>query len=136
MSGSRHHHHPSGRGQDLRASDAEREAVISDLRHHAGEGRLTVEELEQRIEVVQSAKTGRDLTSLTKDLPQCRRRRDSRRVFAEHVRSYLWVMALLVGIWLVTGMGYLWPIWPALGWGIAIVSHGSSALRPHGTART
>jgi hypothetical protein len=136
MCGSRHHHHPTGRRQDLRASDAEREAVISDLRHHAGEGRLTVEELEQRIDASQAAATRRDLIALTSDLPRIRRPRDTRRELAGHLRSYLWVMALLVGIWLATGMGYFWPVWPALGWGIAIAMHAPSALRPRRIART
>ena len=43
------------------------------------------------------------------------------------------VMALLVAIWALTGMGYFWPIWPALGWGIGIVSHRASL--PRGRAR-
>ena len=34
----------------LRASDDDRERVIDELRRHAGEGRLSVEELEERIE--------------------------------------------------------------------------------------
>jgi hypothetical protein len=36
---------------NVRASDAEREAAIERLRHAAGEGRLTFEELADRIEV-------------------------------------------------------------------------------------
>jgi hypothetical protein len=37
-----------------------------------------------------------------------------------------------VAIWALTGMGAFWPIWPALGWGIGIVSHGGAAYRtPH-----
>jgi hypothetical protein len=135
MCGSRHHHDPAGRRQDVRASDAERETIISDLRHHAGEGRLTVEELEQRIEDVHAAQTRRDLAALTTDLPRIRRPRDARREFADHLRTYLWVMALLVAIWLVSGMGYFWPIWPAVGWGIAIAMHAPGALRPRRVAR-
>lgn len=141
MYGSHHHHHhrdvarASGRRADLRVSDAERESVISDLRHQAGEGRLTVEELEQRIDAAQAATTGRDLSALTKDLPRLHRRRDTHRGFAEHLRTYLWVMALLAGIWLVTGMGSFWPVWPAAGWGIAVASHAASVRRPHRTAR-
>jgi hypothetical protein len=30
-------------------------------------------------------------------------------------------MALLVAIWALTGMGYFWPVWPALGWGFALL---------------
>ena len=32
-------------------------------------------------------------------------------------------MALLWLVWLVTGAGYPWPIWPMLGWGIGVVGH-------------
>jgi hypothetical protein len=27
-------------------------------------------------------------------------------------------MVLLVSIWVLTGAGYFWPVWPMLGWGI------------------
>ncbi|MBA3437053.1 MAG: XRE family transcriptional regulator, partial [Thermoleophilaceae bacterium] len=30
-------------------------------------------------------------------------------------------MALLVAIWALTGEGYFWPVWPALGWGIGLM---------------
>ena len=40
-----------------------------------------------------------------------------------HVRSYVLVMVMLVGIWAMTGMGYFWPIWPMMGWGIGVTSH-------------
>lgn len=26
-------------------------------------------------------------------------------------------------------MGYFWPIWPAVGWGIGIAGHANAALR-------
>jgi hypothetical protein len=115
---------------DLRASDAERERVVSHLRTHAGEGRLSVEELDERVGRVYAATTRADLAKLTADLPKPRRPRpDPRAEFGEHLRTYLGVMALLVVIWALTGMGYFWPIWPAVGWGIGIASHASAALR-------
>jgi hypothetical protein len=52
-----------------RASDAEREAVVARLRDAAGEGRLTVEELAERIDAAYAAKTHADLDTLTADLP-------------------------------------------------------------------
>ena len=52
-----------------RASDAEREAVVARLRHAAGEGRLTVEELAERIDAAYAAKTHAELEPLTADLP-------------------------------------------------------------------
>jgi hypothetical protein len=119
---------------DLRASDAERDEVVSALRTHAGDGRLTVEELSERIDRVHAARTRRELAAIVADLPRAPRPkaspREARAEFADHLRSYLMVMALLVAIWAVTGMGYFWPIWPALGWGLAIVSHASAVRRP------
>jgi hypothetical protein len=52
-----------------RASDAEREAVVTRLRDAAGEGRLTVEELAERIDAAYAAKTHAELEPLTADLP-------------------------------------------------------------------
>jgi hypothetical protein len=55
---------------DVRASDAERDAVIEQLREAAAEGRLTMEELTDRIEVAASAVTRGELARLTADLPE------------------------------------------------------------------
>ena len=54
----------------IRASDAEREAVVERLSEHAATGRLTLDELEQRIALAFSATTRGDLAKLTADLPQ------------------------------------------------------------------
>jgi hypothetical protein len=54
----------------VRASDAEREAAIGRLRDAAGEGRLTLEELAERIEAADAASTRAELASLLGDLPQ------------------------------------------------------------------
>jgi hypothetical protein len=129
----RHHHTPAGRtpipADDLRASDAERDRAVSALRSHAGEGRLTVEELDSRIEAAFAARTRRELGDLLSDLPRERGRapgghgspRGRRREFACHARSYVWVMALLIAIWALTGAGAFWPLWPALGWGVVLL---------------
>lgn len=53
----------------LRASDADRERVAEILREAAGEGRLTLEELDERLDQVYAAKTYADLEPLTRDLP-------------------------------------------------------------------
>jgi hypothetical protein len=59
---------PRGPGH-LRASDAERERVAETLRRAAGDGRLTVEELNQRLEAAYAARTHAELEPLTRDLP-------------------------------------------------------------------
>ena len=121
---------------DLRASDADRDRIVDQLRDHAAAGRITTEELEERADRALVARTVGDLDSLLSDLPSERSRRKAaarreaaRRGFSEHLRTYLMVMALLVTIWALTGMGYFWPVWPALGWGIGIVSHRASLPR-------
>jgi hypothetical protein len=53
----------------LRISDADRHRVSEYLRQAAGEGRLDLEELEQRLEAAYAAKTYGDLVPLTADLP-------------------------------------------------------------------
>jgi hypothetical protein len=59
----------SGDGSQLRISDAERHQVSEMLRDAAGDGRLTIEELDERIEAVYAAKTYADLVPVTVDLP-------------------------------------------------------------------
>jgi hypothetical protein len=55
---------------DLRVSDADRERIAERLREAAGEGRLTVEELDERLDAAYAARTGSDLAPLTADLPE------------------------------------------------------------------
>lgn len=121
-------------GIDLRASDAERERTVATLRSHAGDGRLTVEELAERTEAALGARTRAELTALTADLPRARPSADpgrSRRARGEHLRTYAAVMLLLVAIWALTGAGYPWFVWPALGWGVAFVMPGGAMCGGH-----
>ena len=53
----------------LRVSDADRDAVTSQLREAFAEGRLTAEEFHERAEHALAARTGADLIALTADLP-------------------------------------------------------------------
>lgn len=53
----------------LRASHEDRDAVIETLRVAAGDGRLTVDELDERLEIAFNAKTYGELAVLTSDLP-------------------------------------------------------------------
>ena len=53
----------------IRIGHAERDAVIEQLRVAAGEGRLEVEELTDRMEAAAAAKTFGDLDPLVEDLP-------------------------------------------------------------------
>lgn len=54
----------------VRASDDEREAVVARLQTAAGEGRLTLDELADRLDRALTAVTRADLEPLTTDLPE------------------------------------------------------------------
>jgi hypothetical protein len=96
----------------LRASDADREHVAERLREHAGAGRLSMDELSERLETVFGARTLGELEPPLADLPGSERpRRDSSFAFA----PMLALVALLVTVWAVTGAGAFWPIWILLG---------------------
>ena len=53
----------------LRVSDADRHAVADLLREAAGEGRIDLDELDERLDAAYSAKTYADLVPITIDLP-------------------------------------------------------------------
>jgi uncharacterized protein DUF1707 len=55
--------------RNLRASDADRERVANVLREAAGDGRLTMDELDERLDAVYAAKTYAELEPITHDLP-------------------------------------------------------------------
>lgn len=54
---------------NLRASDADRERIVEQLRQHTADGRLTMDEFEQRMTAAYAAKTYGELAALTRDLP-------------------------------------------------------------------
>jgi hypothetical protein len=56
--------------RELRASNADREAVVERLQHAVGEGRITLAEFDERARAAYAAKTLGDLDVLTADLPR------------------------------------------------------------------
>ncbi|MGR5061354.1 2TM domain-containing protein [Photobacterium sp. DNB22_13_2] len=48
--------------------------------------------------------------------------------FYSHLITYVLVIAMLFVINFMTDPSYIWAWWPAMGWGIGIVSHGLSAF--------
>ena len=55
--------------REFRASYEDRDRVVETLRLAAGDGRLSADELDQRIEIALTARTYGELAALTKDLP-------------------------------------------------------------------
>jgi hypothetical protein len=60
---------PSAYPPEMRASDSDRDRVADVLREAAGDGRLTLEELQERLNRVYMAKTYAELEPITRDLP-------------------------------------------------------------------
>jgi len=109
----------------LRASDAERERTATLLRDHAAAGRITPEELDERLGAAYAARTVGELEALAHDLPDAPppARTRSRALDRPGAReSALHAIGLVVlvnvacnAIWLATGAdGSWWPKWVLL----------------------
>jgi hypothetical protein len=129
----------SGWGQrDVRASDADRERAVDMLRQHAGDGRISIEELSQRTEHAYSAQTLGELDVLVRDLPPAPvdggpggsvgkahrgvvvpMGKSNRRLRYTAIRLAI-IDVACIAIWAVTGgpthaaTGF-WPAWPIVG---------------------
>jgi peptidoglycan/LPS O-acetylase OafA/YrhL len=121
----------------VRASDADREQVAAILRGAAGQGLLTLAEVDERLARVYAAAYVGDLAPLTADLPESGRRFApvdlrvrfrARAVARAHLAGYVGLVLLMVAIWVATGADYyFWPVWPAVGMLPAVVSHLAAA---------
>jgi hypothetical protein len=133
----------------VRASDADRDRVAAVLRQHCAAGRLTLEELADRLEQVYEARTLDQLYALTNDmpdpephphlaehLPDLRTVVPARRgALAVDVASFAVFSAVLVGVWAATGAGYFWPVWPIVAWAVLIALHTVRVVRRSGDDR-
>ena len=79
---------------ELRVSDADREATVVRLREAGGEGRLTLEELAERVERADAARTRADLDALTADLPASA---GAVRMPAAPAKERRWIVAIMGG---------------------------------------
>lgn len=116
----------------LRIGDTDRERTVRALADHFAAGRLSREELDHRTGVVLRARTGLDLLEVVADLPplETPSRVPATRTPAGGKARTVWRAAVLapwamfsvffVLLWLLTGAGYFWPVWPILGWGIGV----------------
>ena len=60
-------------GYNVRIGDADREAIAAQLREHYADGRLTLDELNERLDQTFAAKTRADLNVVMRDLPHVAR---------------------------------------------------------------
>jgi hypothetical protein len=134
------------------ASEEEREWTAGVLRTNQAAGRLTVTELEERLKKAYASRTIGELRETVANLPppdpgegpppdappmarpsyegfRARRRqeRGSRGLLGLAV-AYAATMVMLVGIWLFSGMGNAWFVWPMLAGGIALAARATTLL--------
>ena len=112
---------PRPRAPGLRASDEDREQLIAELNEHAVAGRLSTEELEERLQAAYKARTTGDLEALRRDLPvtsrqvarsHAQRRADLTRRLIQETGGSLGLFVLCTAIWAVSGAhGQFWPVW-------------------------
>jgi transcriptional regulator with XRE-family HTH domain len=50
------------------------------------------------------------------------------KAFYIHLFQYLIIMSVLAAVNLIGSPGYLWFVWPALGWGLGVMAHGLSVF--------
>jgi hypothetical protein len=135
-----------GTPASLRASDAERDAAAGLVRDHYADGRLDVDELRQRLDLVYAARTHGELDRALVDLPRApvsggagllgsvraraaeRRRQRWRRGWIR----FAWVNAACWSLWVLVVLGtpnhdvmYFWPVVLTVPWTIRRL-----ALRP------
>ncbi|WP_330182480.1 DUF1707 domain-containing protein [Nocardia sp. NBC_01503] len=116
--------------ENMRASDADREQIVTKLRVAMDDGRINLHEFDERVQQVYAARTYGELTPVLADLPAVRSSRSGPKVAVEPGMFPTWVKImwtpwvfvniLCVLIWLATGMGYFWPFWVAVPWGLAL----------------
>jgi len=108
----------------VRVSDQDRERAAQELREHFAAGRLTEEELDERVQRTYAARTQQELRAVRADLPQlplspqeqkaalAARRSQVQRRLVQESGGGLAVFAVCVLVWTTSGAhGQFWPIW-------------------------
>ncbi len=123
---------------DLRVSDSEREAAAAELREHFAAGRLTDDELSERLGAAYAARTAGDLASVRADLPAPRAQLATtgpRALARRRVYHDMGIVGLVdvgcVATWAATGAhGSFWPIWVILISAVRLAYDGWHLLGP------
>ncbi|HEY8545511.1 MAG TPA: DUF1707 domain-containing protein [Acidimicrobiales bacterium] len=133
---------PAVARRDIRVSDAERQAVVDELRVHYSMGRIDLAELEDRVSSALAARVRGELEPLLDDLPELapagpayngppireRPDRPEGQLLRAHV--YLWgvLSAFFLAIWAgvaanADGDVPFWPIFPIAAIGLSVGVH-------------
>lgn len=131
---------PRPNAPGLRASDQDREDLIAELNEHAVAGRLSTDELEERLQAAYAARTTGELDALRRDLPlpssrvassHAQRRAQLTRRLIQETGGSLGAFVLCTAIWVVTGaQGQFWPVWVLLVVVLSLVRSGWALYGP------
>ena len=128
----------------LRVSDRQRDQAAQQLREHFAAGRITHDELDQRVQAAYAARTEPELDALLADLPALpatraeqraelvERRRHLRRRLIQQTGGGLGLFVVCVAIWLASGAnGSFWPVWVAIFPLLTLVRNGWRLYGPY-----
>jgi hypothetical protein len=121
----------------VRASDQQREDAARQLREHFAAGRISQDELDERLQGAYGARTEGELQGILKDLPRLpvspveqkaelvQRRRHLQRRLLQQTGGSLGVFVICAVIWTASGAhGSFWPVWVAIFPLLALVRNG------------
>ncbi|MGN9786761.1 DUF1707 SHOCT-like domain-containing protein [Nonomuraea sp. ZG12] len=126
---------------EMRASDVDRDKVAAVLREHTAEGRITMDEFNERLEQLYKSKTYGELARLTADLPDVDLRNNRpAKITPQPVAKQAgmhpgmraawsaWAGASAINwaIWLIISLTagdfvYPWPLWVMGPWGAILL---------------
>ncbi len=129
----------------LRAADADRAAVATQLGEQMSAGRLTVAEYDERLARAYAARTYGELEALTADLPRPAARPNAPAPAVHGVhgvpacgwsggpsreaawRNWAVVAVIVLTVWTATSiaageLGYFWPMWVIGPWGAVLLA--------------
>lgn len=116
----------------IRASDAERERIATRIQQASTEGRLTLQETEQRLGDVYAATYVDELAGFVADLPAeapRQRRRPGPPPLRLHAAVVVVLSALLIVAWATSGAPFFWPVAPMFWLGLSLVAHAAFRAR-------
>jgi hypothetical protein len=126
----------------MRIGDAEREHMAGLLGQHFTMGRLTMNELQDRLDAVYTARTRADATDLLADLPAEPQSQDAP---THRPRRTPWIPWALTGaicflVWIATSLAQgrplgFWPGWVIGPWGTALLARRWAPPDAHDTHR-
>lgn len=120
----------------IRSSDGERDLTVATLSDHFAQGRLTLDELDSRVNQALAASTRAELHATMADLPAAAATATTtthqvkpRPAPSRDPRWSSWAATALIclSIWLVTSVAsgsalYFWPMWVIGPWGVMLAA--------------